>query len=163
MSQSDSARQLLRHTLATLAYRACKAVRGAPDSFAEFHASRRCTDARANSGSHRRSSGLGFIDRARPAAMARIDAASLAPGSAPLLCRAGSVGRLSGFGQPASHYRPKSCFKRPSPMRSRISDRSRCCGGWRARRCARKIITSRKSQWGPWAPISPRRCTSFRL
>jgi hypothetical protein len=39
MSQSDSARQLLRHTVATLAYRGCKAVRGAPDTFAEFHAS----------------------------------------------------------------------------------------------------------------------------
>ncbi len=38
MSSSDSARQLLRHTLATLAYRGGKAVRGAPDSFAEFHA-----------------------------------------------------------------------------------------------------------------------------
>jgi hypothetical protein len=39
MSQSDPARQLLRHTLATLAYRGGKAVRGAPDSFADFHAS----------------------------------------------------------------------------------------------------------------------------
>jgi hypothetical protein len=39
MSQSDSARQLLRHSLATLAYRGGKAVRGAPDSFADFHAS----------------------------------------------------------------------------------------------------------------------------
>ncbi len=39
MSQSDPARQLLRHTVATLAYRGCKAVRGAPDTFADFHAS----------------------------------------------------------------------------------------------------------------------------
>jgi hypothetical protein len=39
MSQSDSARQLLRHSLATLAYRGGKAVRGAPDSFSDFHAS----------------------------------------------------------------------------------------------------------------------------
>jgi hypothetical protein len=30
-------RQLLRHTLATLAYRGGKAVRGAPDSFGAFH------------------------------------------------------------------------------------------------------------------------------
>ncbi len=35
----DSARQLLRHVVATLAYRACKTVRGAPDEFAEFRAS----------------------------------------------------------------------------------------------------------------------------
>src|ERR1700680_4933903 len=35
----DPARQLFRHTLATLAYRAGKAVRGAPDSFAQFRAS----------------------------------------------------------------------------------------------------------------------------
>ena len=31
-------REFLRHTLATLAYRASKAVRGAPDSFVEFRA-----------------------------------------------------------------------------------------------------------------------------
>jgi len=39
MSSSDSSRQFLRHTVATLAYRACKAVTGAPDTFGEFHAS----------------------------------------------------------------------------------------------------------------------------
>jgi hypothetical protein len=39
MSQPDSARQLLRHALATIAYRGAKAVRGAPDTFAGFHAS----------------------------------------------------------------------------------------------------------------------------
>jgi len=33
---SDSSRQMLRHTVATLAYRAGKALRGAPESFAQF-------------------------------------------------------------------------------------------------------------------------------
>lgn len=33
---ADSARAMLRHTLATLAYRGAKAVRGAPKGFAEF-------------------------------------------------------------------------------------------------------------------------------
>ena len=33
---SDPARQLLRHTLATVAYRGGKALRGAPESFASF-------------------------------------------------------------------------------------------------------------------------------
>jgi hypothetical protein len=37
MNQSiDPARQLLRHTVATVAYRAGKALRGAPDSFSGF-------------------------------------------------------------------------------------------------------------------------------
>ena len=36
--QSDPKRELLRHTLATLAYRGGKAVRNAPAGFAEFHA-----------------------------------------------------------------------------------------------------------------------------
>ena len=37
MSQtSDPARQLLRHAVATLAYRGAKALRGAPESFANF-------------------------------------------------------------------------------------------------------------------------------
>ncbi len=35
---SDSSRRLLRHTLATLAYRGGKALRGAPDEFAGFRA-----------------------------------------------------------------------------------------------------------------------------
>ena len=39
MSSSDTKREMLRHTVATLAYRGAKAVRGAPDSFASFHAS----------------------------------------------------------------------------------------------------------------------------
>jgi hypothetical protein len=38
-SSSDSSRQLLRHTVATLAYRACKTITGAPNTFGEFHAS----------------------------------------------------------------------------------------------------------------------------
>jgi hypothetical protein len=33
----DPARQLLRHTVATVTYRGGKALRGAPDSFASFH------------------------------------------------------------------------------------------------------------------------------
>jgi hypothetical protein len=33
----DPARQLLRHTLATVAYRSGKALRGAPDHFGTFH------------------------------------------------------------------------------------------------------------------------------
>ncbi len=35
---SDPKREFLRHTLATLAYRGAKAVRGAPESFASFQA-----------------------------------------------------------------------------------------------------------------------------
>jgi hypothetical protein len=37
-SAADPKRELLRHTLATLAYRGGKAVRHAPEGFAEFHA-----------------------------------------------------------------------------------------------------------------------------
>src|SRR5713101_6633116 len=36
---NEHGRQLLRHTLATVAYRAGKALRGAPESFANFKAS----------------------------------------------------------------------------------------------------------------------------
>ena len=39
MNNSDPKRELLRHTVATLAYRGAKAVRGAPDTFASFKAS----------------------------------------------------------------------------------------------------------------------------
>src|ERR1700674_4307232 len=36
---ADPPRQLLRHTIATIAYRGGKAVRGAPDSFGQFRVS----------------------------------------------------------------------------------------------------------------------------
>jgi hypothetical protein len=36
MDSQDSSRQMLRHTLATLAYRAGKAMRGAPQNFADY-------------------------------------------------------------------------------------------------------------------------------
>jgi hypothetical protein len=36
-SSSEPARQLLRHSVATVAYRGGKALRGAPDHFASFH------------------------------------------------------------------------------------------------------------------------------
>ena len=39
MENSDTKREMLRHTVATLAYRGAKAVRGAPETFASFHAS----------------------------------------------------------------------------------------------------------------------------
>jgi len=39
MNNSDQKREMLRHTVATLAYRGAKAVRGASDSFASFKAS----------------------------------------------------------------------------------------------------------------------------
>src|SRR5882672_8772775 len=39
MADSDTKREMLRHTVATLAYRGRKAVRGASDSFALFKAS----------------------------------------------------------------------------------------------------------------------------
>jgi hypothetical protein len=39
MSNPDTKREMLRHTVATLAYRGAKAVRGAPGSFASFQAS----------------------------------------------------------------------------------------------------------------------------
>ena len=39
MNNQDTKREMLRHTVATLAYRGAKAVRGANDSFASFKAS----------------------------------------------------------------------------------------------------------------------------
>ena len=39
MQNPDPKREMLRHTIATLAYRGAKAIRDAPDSFASFRAS----------------------------------------------------------------------------------------------------------------------------
>jgi len=40
MNKTDTKREMLRHTIATLAYRGAKAVRDAPGSFASFKASK---------------------------------------------------------------------------------------------------------------------------
>jgi len=42
MNAEDPARQLLRHTLATLAYRGGKVLRGAPDNFSSFNCGSGC-------------------------------------------------------------------------------------------------------------------------
>jgi hypothetical protein len=39
---ADASRRFLRHVLATVAYRGAKALRGAPSTFAEFHANESC-------------------------------------------------------------------------------------------------------------------------
>jgi hypothetical protein len=39
---ADTSRQFLRHILATVAYRGAKALRGAPNTFAEFRANESC-------------------------------------------------------------------------------------------------------------------------
>ena len=39
MQNPEPKREMLRHTIATLAYRGAKAIRDAPDSFASFRAS----------------------------------------------------------------------------------------------------------------------------
>src|SRR5689334_14586814 len=44
-ANSDPARQLLRHTLATLAYRGSKAIRGAPKEFSSFTCGGGCRSA----------------------------------------------------------------------------------------------------------------------
>jgi hypothetical protein len=41
-TSADTSRAFLRHILATVAYRGAKALRGAPNTFAEFHANESC-------------------------------------------------------------------------------------------------------------------------
>ena len=46
---ADLQREFLRHTVATLAYRAAKTLRDAPDSFADFRAGETFTHSRRGS------------------------------------------------------------------------------------------------------------------
>ncbi len=61
-SNSDPKRELLRHTLATLAYRGGKAVRNAPEGFAAISRRRGRARAGADSRAHWRPDGLGALD-----------------------------------------------------------------------------------------------------
>ncbi len=76
---SGSSRQLLRHTVATLAYRGGKALRGAPDGFARIPRRRCDAHARANSRPSRRPARLGAVARERRAEVAELR--SSCPGS----------------------------------------------------------------------------------
>ncbi len=52
MDMTSSARELLRHTLATVAYRGGKTLRDAPESFANYKAEESIPDSGANCGSY---------------------------------------------------------------------------------------------------------------
>ena len=134
--RSPGALELLRHALATLAYRGGKAVRGAPDSFAAFH--------------------LAATSRTPVQILAHIGdlldwALSLARGAeawheSPPRAWPDEVSRFYDAlarldAQLAAHelvegQRRSSCCRARSPTRSRTSASSRCCAGWRAPRSA---------------------------
>src|ERR1039458_3899864 len=58
---AGSSLQLLRHTVATLAYRGGKAVRGAPEKSADFRAGNATRTPGQILAQHRRSAGLGLV------------------------------------------------------------------------------------------------------
>ncbi len=69
-STSDPARELLRHSLATVAYRGGKALRGSPDHFGSFHIGDKTRTPGANPRAHGRFVRLGANHRPRPAGLA---------------------------------------------------------------------------------------------
>ena len=127
----DGARRMLRHTLATLAYRGGKALRGAPDGFATFDA---CAGARTPGQI------LAHLGDLFDWACALADGKHVWHNAQPLPWEAEVARffaalerfdrRLADASRSAS--RPRGSSRAPWPTRSPTSARSRCCGAWPA-------------------------------
>ena len=144
VSAPDPDVSMLRHALATLAYRAGKAVRGAPEGFGDFRAGEGGRTPVADPRAHGRSLRLGAHDGRRAtrsgttrrrfrgtrevarffAALERFDAASRDRGAAREPRRRRSSGARS-------------------PTLSRTRARSRCCAASRARSPRRELLPGR--------------------
>ena len=70
----DSKREMLRHCLATLAYRGGKVLRGAPDEFANYRAAETSSDARRDRRAPCRSARLGAVNCSRTASLENSEA-----------------------------------------------------------------------------------------
>ena len=120
---------LLRHTVATLAYRAGKALRGAPPEFAEYRGRRAARRPR-----FWRTWAISSIGRCSSAdgkhEWHNSDAAAVGPGSGALLRRAGGLRPARWRRASRSVSRRRSCSRDRLPTPSRTSDRSPCCAAW---------------------------------
>ena len=130
MDDTRARLELLRHALATLAYRGGKAVRGAPDSFGAFHlaaTSRTPVQILAHIGD--------LLDWARALARGKEAWHNSPPLAWPdEVSRFYDGSRVSTRSSPARTRRgPRRqiCSRARSPTRSRTSASSRCCGGFR--------------------------------
>ena len=94
---------MLRHTVATLAYRGGKAMRGAPAEFATFRDAESSPNARRDSGSHGRSLRLGHRAGRWQTRLAHFPAPRMGRRHGAILCRAGSLRPASCFGPAARH------------------------------------------------------------
>ena len=133
ISSSDPKRDLLRHTLATVAYRGGKALRNAPPHFSEF---------RAGEGVRTPGEILAHLgDRLEWALSIAVgqqnwhDSKPLAwePGVRRFFAALQKFVDLLASSEP-SRPRWKNCFKVRLPMRYRTWDRLQSYGDWRARR-----------------------------
>ena len=161
MSQSDSARHFLRHTVATLAYRAAKPLHGAPDSFCKFKAS---ADARTPVEilAHMGDLFDWALSTARGEQRWHVSTPLPWPDEVHRFFAAlEAFDDLSGVGQPAPSARRKAVSSADCRCaHAHRTDRDAAATGWRAGD-ARKTTTSRRSRSEPLAPISPRRCRNF--
>ncbi len=105
---SDPKRDLLRHTLATLAYRGGKAVRGAPPEFGAY----RAAETTRTPGQILAHIGdllaLVSLRGKRQRRVVQFPAPALGPGSRPFLRGSGTFRRLFGFGRSAARLRRKA-------------------------------------------------------
>ena len=115
-SNSDPKRELLRHTVATLAYRGGNAVRNAPAGFAEF---RGCESGRTPAQILAHIGDLldwGLSIAQGKQSWNRFRALALGQRNRPVLCRAQEIRRLPGFGGAAA------CAAGEAFSRRRIAD-----------------------------------------
>jgi hypothetical protein len=153
---------LLRHTVATLAYRGSKVLRGAPAEFGDYRAgetSRSAGQILAHIGD--------LLDWALSHAEGRPawhDSPALAweQGTARFFAALEALDRR--LASPRTRRPPalrRSCFRGRLPMRSRTWARSPCFAAWPAVLCAGRTILKPTSPQAAWALSRPNRSGSL--
>ena len=145
---TDGKRSMLRHTMATLAYRAGKTLRGAPEPLRRAPSRFRVESPGADSGPHGRSHGLGLVHGRRQAGLAGFRAPRLERGGGTLLRRPGAVRRVPRLGRLGSSSPKSACSRGLSPMPSGTRVNWRCSGDWPAHRSGAKTTASPRSRPG---------------
>ena len=152
----DPERALLRHTVATLAYRGAKAVRGAPESFSSF----KIGDPPKTPGQI-----LAHIGDLLDWAFTMCEGKQAWNNTEPQSWAAGQRAIPRDARPPrrahcvrwrrSANQRPARSFRDRSPTRSRMSARSICCAGWRAFRSKARTTTGPRSS--PATSVQSRR------
>ena len=153
-TSQEAKRAMLRHTIATLAYRGGKTITNPPQGFTRSAS----VNQRELRQRYWRISVICLTGRSgKPKDSTSGTPRVRYPGRkrSPDFSPRSSNSIHSWLPMRRSDTTPKRYSRGRLPMRSHTSDKLRCCAGWQARQCAEKITSRRKSLRAGWGRSSP--------